>query len=203
VTALKPIENRKVIGVPSENYPLGHVCSHPECTNTDVTAHHIFPRSSIKSKSWFVSIDGDSPIPHVVPLCGSGTTGHHGDIEEHRAWIKLEDGEWLWYDRTGIEGIDYEKDAKLEYAFTKVGALNPQPAHGEGKPKRKKKATTSAERKARVNWTVRTPEGEENVIPELVDDARGILKEKMDTDKTPTDYHVITAALITFVRGES
>jgi len=135
MTALKPVESRKVRGVASTRYPIGTICSHPECDRTDVTAHHIFPRSMIGNSSWWVEIDAPEihrhdniskkAVPHVVPLCGHGTDGHHGDVEEHRAWIKYEDGQFVWYERDGEEWND-------------LGVLDPQPLVPAPKKRRRK-----------------------------------------------------------------
>jgi hypothetical protein len=191
VTALKPIENRNVRGVPSEEYPLGTICAHPECTNTDVTAHHIFPRSLIKSKSWFVQVEAGEIFPHVVPLCGSGTTGHHGDIEEHRAWIKMEGKEFVWYDQTNEDHANSQGSGKV---WTSVGALNPQPAYGDGKPKRRKTATSPAEKKAKVTYSIKTPKDEENVLPELEETLRDEFREEMGWKEDVPAYFVWVAA---------
>jgi hypothetical protein len=130
MTALKPIENRRVRGVAAERYPLNEVCAHPSCKDPAVDPHHIFPRSMINGDSWFVEISneggerekgapGFDPIPHVTGLCRV----HHDDVEEHRAWIKLEDGGFVWY-------------VRKEDDWLRRGALNPQPPGKEGKPKR-------------------------------------------------------------------
>lgn len=207
MTALKPIENRRVRAVASETYPSNLICAHPECTEKvelrpsgEPTVHHIFPRSLVKGTSYFVAIqvaegsNGDPIeriVPHAVGLCGSGTTGHHGDVEEHRAWIRLNDeGRYEWWERSA-EPPSSGADAEWIY----VGELNPQPGSVGGKPKRKKRAVTPEERKARVNTTIKTPKDEENVIPELVDAAREALAPEMGWDDDVPAYFVITAAL--------
>jgi hypothetical protein len=134
--------------------------------------------------------EGSAVIPHAVGICGTGTTGHHGDLEEHRAWIKLENGVYVWYDR-----IDREPEGPLEFDFVEVGPLNPQPGSREGKPKRKKQATTKVEKEARVNTTIRTTVGEKNVLPELIEQCRERVKDKLEYDKSPSDYLVLTTVL--------
>lgn len=230
MTALKPIENRAVRAVASETYPSNLVCAHPECTekvdlrpNGEPTVHHIFPRSMVKSDSYFVQIEalkyeelvplagdtrtsagphktgdiygvGDETairlhrviLPHAVGLCGSGTTGHHGDVEEHRAWIKLEDGVFVWYRKIPLVG---PRDA-----WERVGPLNPQPGSRDGKPKRRRKASTPEERKARVNHTIRTPKDEENVLPELIQAGRDAWADELGWTESVPDYYVVTAA---------
>lgn len=164
MTALKPIENRRVIGVASETYPINKVCGHPECTLPTESTHHIFPRSLTKSKSFFVQITSENSeeqgltdiiLPHAIGLCGSGTTGHHGDLEEHRAWIKLEVDTYIWYDRQqkGDETMLADGDEWIE-----VGALNPQPG-GTGSPKKKGKKHGEPKRN-RAQWSVTVPNDE-------------------------------------------
>lgn len=226
MTALKPIENRSVRAVASERYPLNFKCAHPECTEYAVDPHHAFPRSTIGGDSWFVEIigacerdtdgDGDCPvcarggntcrtltvIPHVTGLCRA----HHDDVEEHRAWIRLnDDGFWEWWDRYhGKEPTETDWiDPATGTGWTLLGELNPQPGSVEGKPKRRKRATTSEERKARVNYTVKTPKDEENVIPELVDAAREALHEEMGWDDDVPAYFVITAALSALLQSRT
>lgn len=206
MTALKPLDGWGVHPVAATRYVLNAVCGHPDCTKPTDSAHHIWPRSFLGSDSWFVNLSplpgsGERPqagngmgtnggaIPHVIGLCGSGTTGHHGDLEEHRAWIRLEDGEFVWYERTS-EARDYGE----EDIWTLVAPLNPQPGSREGKPKRRRKASTPEERKARVNHTIRTPKDEENVLPELIQLGRDRWADELGWTSTVPDYYVVTAA---------
>jgi hypothetical protein len=113
-------------------------------------------------------------IPHVTGLCGSGTTGHHGDLEEHRAWIKLEEGEFVWYERvedyegrTGIVGVDND--------WTRVGTLNPQPGSREAKPKRR-----PAKPREQKTFSVKLPLNEDNLhveVPRKFDRLRDLLED--------------------------
>jgi len=205
LTALKPIENRNVRGVASERYPVNEKCAHPECSEP-ATVHHIFPRSMIKSDSYFVVIDSDEdgpypePIPHAVGLCGSGTSGHHGDVEEHRAWIKYEDGEFVWYDRRTTEAGD---TLPFEYrdgpTWDRLGPLNPQPGSREGKPKRKR--FKGEKRRTRKVITMRVPADEDEdgaaQWDEVVEIGRellaltGLIEE--DEAETYPVYHTIMA----------
>lgn len=206
MTALKPTENRRVRAVAAEQYELNAVCAHPECAEPTADPHHAFPRSQIKGTSWFVEIMTDvlkegqaSPevkiIPHVVGLCGSGTTGHHGDVEEHRAWIKLEDGVWNWYDFVA------DRDGKFKPPFGEwvlVGPLNPQPGQQVGKPKRKR--FKGEQRRKRRTISIRVPDDTENggeIWDETLDEVREALIEMElydETDKIPA-YEAIIAAL--------
>lgn len=68
------------------------------------------------------------------------------------------------------------------------------------KQKRKPKASTPEQRKARVNYTVRTPKDEENILPELIDLAREKLVPQMGWDDDVPAYFVLTAVLSRFVQ---
>ena len=197
MTAIKPIENRRVIGVPSEAYPMNVVCSHPECTEQVQGVHHAFPRSQIKSKSFFVKITDDDGketiIPHATGLCGSGTTGHHGDLEEHRAWLKYEGGFWELYEQTNEDHANSQGRGKV---WESRGLLNPQPGSREGKPKRKKTATSPAEKKAKVTYSIKTPKDEENVLPEWEEIMRDKWREEMGWKDDVPAYFVWVAAAV-------
>lgn len=207
MTALKPIENRRVRGVAAERYPSNLICAHPDCDKpVDLrpdgtpTVHHVFPRSLTKSDSYFVEIHQDADegvsgdiviIPHAVGLCGSGTTGHHGDVEEHRAWIKLEDGEYVWYDRVDTppeeaarwaEETGEHPDSYPVDTWLRIGPLNPQPGSREGKPKRKRTQKGTPERTARKTISVRLPEGVDgDYWDSLLSDAENIELSQEDT----------------------
>jgi hypothetical protein len=187
MTALKPIEGVEVIPTESKTYPSNTVCAHPDCKekvqlrpNGTPTVHHCFPRGLIHSDSYFVQIlevlgvgevsekPMPEPIPHAVGLCGSGTTGHHGDVEEHRGWIKLEDGIWNWYARNSVffdgsaDGGDYHRPdgTPTDEEWTLIGPLNPQPGSREGRAKR---AVHKGEAKRkRANWQVKVPADQED-----------------------------------------
>lgn len=189
LTALKPIENRRVHEVASRYYPSNLVCAHPECSepvqlrpNGEPTVHHIFPRSMIGGDSYFVQIDGfevdgteiDLVLPHAVGLCGSGTTKHHGDVEEHRAWIKFEDGVFVWYDRTVPQAHpDAQEPGDAGYeTWIPLGPLNPQPGSRDGKTKRKKSAFTGQARRSREVISIKVPADER-------ENGAGLLEEKV------------------------
>lgn len=171
MTALKPIENRRVRAVASERYPLNEICAHPECAEPTADPHHIFPRSLIAGDSWFVEIeymDGDEckaiVIPHVAGLCRA----HHDDVEEHRAWIKLEDGEFVWYDRSFDEPIEADS---VEHEFEALGPLNPQPGSKTGKPKRRK--FKGEKRRQRATISIKVPKDNQEDGGEIWDDLFG------------------------------
>lgn len=200
MTALKPIENRRVRGVASEVYPTNKTCAHPHCTEPATNVHHTFPRSQIKSTSYFVAIEDDDKeetiLPHAVGLCGTGTTGHHGDVEEHRAWIKLEVDTYIWFDRAFPPHGETKHDKLQDIDWTEVGALNPQPGSRDGKTKKRKPtAVTTDAKRATKTYTIKVPKGEENIIPELMEQAQERFQEKLEADQLPLPYVTTVAAL--------
>ena len=202
MTALKPILWRHVKGVPSTKYPINTVCGHPDCTNPIDGTHHIFPRSMIGNDSYFVEFtpeDGKTKIiPHAIGLCGSGTTGHHGDVEEHRAWIRLEDGEFVWYDRA-VEAVDGDEGNLVE-GWLLVGPLNPQPGSREGKPKRKRTVKGTEERAQRKTVSVRLPEGVSgDDWDELISEAEAVELQQPDTPFDPARGGIAIGKLLVTV----
>lgn len=200
MTALKPIENRRVRAVPSERYPINEFCASPMSdagTKAD-DPHHCFPRSAIGGDSWFVEIEEDNgqitvPLPHVVGL----SREQHERVERHEAWIKLEDGVWNWYERTCHCGFP-NADECCDNEWTLVGPLNPQPGSRESKPRRKK--LKGEERRKRKVISVRVPDDEENG-GEVWDETLGDVKEKLvkaelyeSAEKIPA-YEAIIAGL--------
>ena len=190
MTALPPIAWRHVKGVPSTKYPINRVCGHPHCTETIDGTHHIFPRSLIGNSSYFVEYTPEGGetkiIPHAIGLCGSGTTGHHGDVEEHRSWIKLEDdGVFVWYDRVAPADPHDEIPDEWQEWIT-VGPLNPQPGSTEGKPKRKRTQKGTAERAGRKTVSIRLPEGVDgDYWDDLVEEAERVELAQPDTQFDP------------------
>ncbi len=208
MTALKPIENRRVRAVASERYPLNEICAHPECSEPTADPHHAFPRSAIGGDSWFVVIDftlhestgagGDVhplsdavPIPHVTGLCRD----HHDDVEEHRAWIKLEEGVWVWYDRAvEIDGVLLPDigDGR-EIKWRELGPLNPQPGSRTGKPKRRK--FKGEARRKRATISIKVPQDEQEDGAGLWDEALETLEQKISGDNHRPVYYTIMDAL--------
>jgi hypothetical protein len=203
LTALKPIENRNIRGVPGYKYPLNKKCAHPDCTKETESAHHIFGRPPPEGKSWFVAIqNNDEPgleaattIPHVIGLCGSGTTGHHGDLEEHRAWIKYEDGEFIWYDRSENRNPFWNPvgNPNDEYLWDALGPLNPQPCDA---PKTKKsKNRKGDERKNKPNVSIPVPKEDREDGAILLYEAVEQYEEILGYDPSRSMYYTIMDAL--------
>lgn len=192
ITALKPIENRRVRGVASERYPLNDKCAHLECSEPAADPHHIFPRSAIGNDSWFVEIETgaehpeftpgkDLVTPHVSGLCRK----HHDDVEEHRAWIKLEEGMFVWYDR------DREDFPGKPDTWERIGPLNPQPGSREGKPKRKPRG--QAREGKSETWTLRAPKGESmETLLEVLETCSQELRRELGSPEPPLPYVTIS-----------
>jgi hypothetical protein len=185
---LKPLEQIwGVRGVAAEKYPINKHCAHPGCNEPVHGAHHVFPRSMTKSDSYFVEItqpDGKIVIPHAVGLCGSGTTGHHGAVEHHDAWIKLEDGVFVWYERKPDEdsivgGTDWRK----------LGPLNPQP--GSQDARRKRPAATGKARRQRKMIGFKVPKEEQEDGAGILEDLHLQVEEKMGFEEPRSLYYSI------------
>lgn len=205
MTALKPIENLRVRGVASERYPLNTICAHPDCTEPAVDPHHCFPRSQIGNDSWFVVIGtgsdgqvlpaGAPTTPHVAGLCRA----HHDAVEGHEAWIKLEDGVFVWYNRVEVS-LHPHSDSGEPWVeqWIEFGPLNPQPGSREGKTKRKKK--TGEARRKRQNVTIKVPKDSEDgaaLFDEALENVKAkLVKEELysEGDLIP-NYEALMAAL--------
>ena len=211
MTALKPISNLRVRGVPSERYPLNEFCASPMSdagTKAD-DAHHAFPRSQIGNDSWFVEITEDDgqialPIPHVVGL----SREQHERVERHDAWIRYEDGVWNWYEaitRAEVEamGEEFGQYGQTHSLWRLVGPLNPQPGSRESKPRRKKFKGEAKRQRKTISIRVPADEAENGaaVYDELLEQAQEKLKEIQGLDYLPTPYIVLIAALYELVTG--
>lgn len=185
MTALRPLATSLVRGVSAVRYPLNTVCAQPECTEPAADPHHCFPRSQIKSDSWFVKILGQEPIPHVTGLCRA----HHDDVEEHRAWIKLEDDNFVWWDYKGSAtqiGVD-KFDEGGEWA--RLGPLNPQPGSKEGRPKRPRYKGEA--RRNRATLSLRVPADEREDGAGLLNDLQAEVEEKLGHKPPRSIYYTI------------
>jgi hypothetical protein len=180
MTALKPAETANVHGVMADRYPPNTQCAHPGCKEPAVDPHHIFPRSQIGNDSWFVTVDGSEPIPHVTGLCRA----HHDDLEEHRAWVRLEDGIFNWYVR---------RDDDWLYR----GRLNPQPPGQEARPKRdeKRPRKTGEERRQRRTISLRVPNDADEDGAGLLDDAIEQAEERLGHREPRSPYYTLMDAL--------
>lgn len=172
MTPLKAIEAIQAVQfVPATKYPTNVTCAHPECDKEGESDHHIFGRGKGEnSDSYFVlvPVGGDhgaggliyakKPIPHVVRFCGHGTAGHHGAVEAHEAWIKYEDGVFVWYERVAIPGSMSAGDPPSE-EWVRVGPLDPQPFNWGEKRRKPRKRKKGEERAKRDRITIGVPTG--------------------------------------------
>lgn len=209
MTALPPLETRRVLGVDTAIYSANRICAHPECSDpVPDRGHHIFARSQITNGKYFVQAWGEDgkelfshPIPHVTGLCRA----HHDAVERHAAWIKLEDEEFVWYDR--VPQADPHDELPEEWQeWQRVGSLDPQPGGREKayKPKRRNFEKGSEERRQRKRITVAVPADRENG-GEVWDEILSLVKAKLvrlglysEDDKIPA-YESLIAALYDWV----
>lgn len=133
--------------------------------------HHIWRRSFTAlgednvSLFWveYFDADGDDVVvKNRIALSPEA----HARITTNRARLEYRHDE-LWY----VEG---EEEKKLDLSLRLM-----EGSEKVSKPRRKPKATTPEERKARVNYSIRTPAGEENVLPELEEALRDHLKDEL------------------------
>lgn len=219
MTALKPLESLLVRGVAARRYPLNEICAHPECAEPAVDPHHAFPRSLIGNDSWFVLL-GESPAsplsetseekgggfrhatPHVTGLCRA----HHDAVERHDAWIKLEDEEFVWYDRVtlgghiidGQEVVLGESDADKEEWYP-LGPLDPQPA-GRAKSHKKRRRLKGEARRKRKTISLRVPDDTEDggaIWDETLEETKSKLVQLglYDESDTIPNYEAVIAGL--------
>ncbi len=198
-----PVESWNVrprIDLPS--YDLNTVCPVTYETS-DLEDHHIFRRSFTalgqdNRDLFWVEYDAlpppgavfastsYNPYRYVVKNRVALSPEAHQRITTNVARLEYR-GTDLWY----IEG---DAERKLD--------LNLRLMEGSEKVarKRKKKASTPSERKARVNYTIRTPRDEENVLPELEEALRDHLApeltELMDDPTKASSYWVWHTAAV-------
>lgn len=194
MTALRPTENARVVGLKDGQIKLlrkailNRVCGHPDCADATVDAHHIWPRSLIANDSWFVEITGDdgqkTVFPNIIGLCRE----HHDDVEQHRAWIRLEDGVFNWFVR--------DSDGQPEWVL--VGHLVPQPGQvAQVRKARRKAGATDARRSRFVRY--RVPDDAEDgavVLDDLIVAFREEWTEELGWTDTVPPYYVIVAAFV-------
>lgn len=199
MTALKPLANLVVRGVPATKYPLNEKCAHPECSDLTDDAHHIFPRSQIGNSSWFVEIiqgpehDAETKwiIPHVSGLCRK----HHDEVERHDAWIKLEDNTFEWYERVKVltDRLPEDDGANYRFEWSLTGPLNPRPGSTEGKPKRRK--FKGEARRKRTTISIKVPQDEQEDGAGIFSDLVEQLGEKLSPGDPKPTYYTLIAAL--------
>lgn len=185
-------------GVASERYPINGICAHPSCTEPTADPHHCWPRSAIGNDSWFVEfvepLIGDRRVmPHVAGLCRA----HHDDVEEHRAWIRMEGNDtFVWYDRDELGRV-----ADPEYdGWVIVGPLNPQPGSREGKPKRR--PFKGEQRRQRLTITLRVPKDSEEDGAGLLDDLHRQVEERLGHERPRPIYYSIIDSFV-FLLGNA
>lgn len=155
--------------------------------------HHIFRRSFTglgqdnRHLFWVAYTDMESGDQYVVKNRVALSPEAHLRITTNVARLEYRKHQ-LWYIEDGEE-----KPLDLDLHLMAKGET-------VSKRRRGKQASTPEERKARVNYTVRTPKDEENILPELIDLAREKLVPKMGWDEDVPAYFVLTAVLSAFVQ---
>lgn len=163
-------------------YALNEAC--PVTGETDgLEDHHIFRRSFTalgkedNQRLYWVETEDGSLLKNRVNLSPRA----HERITTNRARLEYRDGE-LFY----VEG---DEDLNLDLRLRLMA-----PSEKITKRRRKKAASTPEERKARVNHCIRTPAGEENVLPELEDALRERLRKDFpDWSEDVPGYYVWAA----------
>lgn len=74
------------------------------CGKPSATGHHVIPKAP--------PLLGDDVIENIVPLCGSGTTGCHGLIENEDAATRKAVGKWISERRPDLIAYVREKLGK-------------------------------------------------------------------------------------------
>lgn len=210
MTALHPLVDKIAArGVVASKYPVNETCAHPQCDKPTESRHHIFAASKIGNRSWFVALGdakvarigekhyiSDAAIPHVIGLCGTGTTGHHGDVEEHRAWIQLlPDGTFVWHDRVEPE-VPSTTNTYEGPEWKEIGPLDPQPG-SRIKHRRPKKArdVRKGDKRATERYTIAVPKDEQEKGAELLVEGLEAIEEKLGYDPPRSKYYTMMDAI--------
>lgn len=204
MTALNPKKGLEPEGVAVTRYPLNTMCAIPDCEEPVESAHHIWGRPPGEhSDSWWTKLvdveDGaERVVAGVTGLCGDGTRGCHGDLEEHRLWIKYEDGKYIVYKRGVIE----HPDGDMEDTWVKVAPLEPQPGLQEKKKRRK---FSGEARRKRKTISVKVPQDEQEDGAGLWEDAISQVEEivRPGTDGRPPYYTIMDALNYTILNEGS
>lgn len=170
-------------------YDLNEVCP-VTGESAELEDHHIFRRSfTAQGKEgnqnlwWVRYVDEETGVVWVVRNRIALSPEAHARITTNRAKLEYR-GDDLWY----IEG-DQELNLNLRFRLLSREEKISKP--------RRKKASTAEERKARVNYCIRTPKDEENVIPELQDMIRELLDlVDIGISSTVSAYHIHVRALV-------
>jgi hypothetical protein len=90
-----PLETRDVRGIEGgPPYELNSICAAPGCDQLSADPHHLWRRSELIGPFWWVALDDETIVGNVVGLCQL----HHHAITVNAAWIKWEDGRFVWSD---------------------------------------------------------------------------------------------------------
>lgn len=155
------------------------------CEGQAQSFHHLVPRS----------LRGDDTAANVVPLCGHGTTGCHGALENHT-------GGWEQIAHAVRHSLS---PLELQYIVAKKSRswLDRYYPAGEAglcerckRPKRSQEPRSAPRRRKR--WIVTVPDDGEDgaaVLDGLVDAARPLVAEALDYAADVPAYFVLSAVL--------
>lgn len=162
-------------------YELNTIC--PVTGETSgLEDHHIFRRS-------FTALGKDNEDLYWVEI-------HNGEKKLLRNRVALSpeahqrittNAAHLEYRGVDLFYVEGEEEKKLDLNLKLM-------APGEKVSKRRKKASTPEERKARKTYTINTPAEEENILPELEDAIRDKYAEALGWSSTVPAYFVWTLA---------
>jgi hypothetical protein len=166
----------------------GQLCRGCGTTTGKITGHHMVPKS----------LGGDDVAANIIPLCGSGTQGCHGAIEDHNpGWEAI---------ATAVR--ESLSPLELQYALAKKGRywLDRYLPHDEQLCARCKKALApprdvgreALPPRKKKHWTLSVPDDAENGA-DILDTLCVALAEALGFDDETSRlrrYHAVNVALV-------
>jgi hypothetical protein len=156
-----------------------------------ISYHHLVPRS----------LGGDDVEDNLIPLCGDGTTGCHGKLENHpRGWERIAHA--VRHSLTPAE-LGYVLDTKgMEFLERYLPMGTPADDLCPRCRRPKNPAKLEKPRKRRT-WSCKPPADTEDgceILDTLVAECGRALGDLGYTDETPA-YYVLTAVLSDWLKG--
>jgi hypothetical protein len=203
---LLPSKEFGVRGHEGKAYEVNAICAVPHCSRTSAHAHHIWPRSHLRSQPYeWVELPDGTIIGNRTGLC----FGHHeqvtGEIGGYRARIVFSSGVFWW-------AVKPEEGRPRIEQWPHLGLLDPQPP-GAGstniippveedgvcptcqRPRRK--ATVAGPKRKTKTWTLTVPDDAEigsDVLDEYADDIAILLGFHEESSRLRR-YHAVATAL--------
>lgn len=165
------------------------------CGGAGESFHHLVPRS----------LRGDDVEANVVPLCGHGTKGCHGVLENHTGgWEEVAHA--VRHSLTPLE-VAYVKTKKsrawLERYYPAGGTLC---AKCKAPLKASERPQEPSEPRKRKRWVISVPDDAEDgadVLDGLVNAARPRVAEALGYEGDVPPYYVVSAVLADWLGGQS